>query len=127
MAAGLYDCPWPENELLPQRVDRLGRVTPEAPFAEFPLSTTYDEGYYRVTYGILANAVNGLAWWFESTLGHERNGKVLAYIGPNDLRYTALTLGAVKAGYLVSIRVLGLGFWAHSIYRCSMCHRTTVP
>jgi hypothetical protein len=29
------------------------------------------------------------------------HGEILAYLGPNDLRYPALVLGAVKAGYCV--------------------------
>ncbi|RAH43173.1 acetyl-CoA synthetase-like protein [Aspergillus brunneoviolaceus CBS 621.78] len=51
-----------------------------------------------VTYEVLANAINGLAHWLVSHLGPGK-GEVLTYVGPNDLPYPALILGAVKAGY----------------------------
>lgn len=90
------------NELVPNIVDRLASLTPTAPYALYPRSPwSYDEGYRTVTYKDFANAINGLAWWLHETLGVGKNFEVLAYIGPNDVRYTALVLGAVKAGYLV--------------------------
>lgn len=95
----------PEEHLLIHRVDHLAKTTPHALFAEFPVShDSYDEGIHKVTYGVLANAVNAVAWWLEATLGRGKDFETLAYIGPNDLRYTAFTLGAAKAGYLVGRR-----------------------
>ncbi|KAJ5382865.1 NRPS-like enzyme [Penicillium concentricum] len=89
----------PENELLPQTVDHYARVKPDALYAEYPTSPmSYDDGYVPITYRTFANAINGIAWWLTKTLGPGQ-GDVLAYIGPNDLRYPALVIGAVKAGY----------------------------
>ncbi|PQE13474.1 NRPS-like enzyme protein [Rutstroemia sp. NJR-2017a WRK4] len=89
-------------ELTPQIVDRLARTTPDALYAEYPNSPqTYAEGYRKITYRDFANAVNGLAWWLRESLGPGDGSQVLAYIGPNDLRYPALILGAVKAGYVI--------------------------
>jgi acyl-CoA synthetase (AMP-forming)/AMP-acid ligase II len=93
----------PQIELLVHRVDKLARSTPDAIFAEFPVSQNVSKaGFYKVTYGILANAVNAVAWWLESTLGKSNSVEALAYIGPNDIRYAAFALGALKAGYVVS-------------------------
>ncbi len=91
------------NELVPHIVDHLARVTPEAPYALYPVSpVSYDDGYRTITYKDFANAINGLAWWLNKTLGKPSvEFEVLAYIGPNDIRYTALLLAAVKAGYVV--------------------------
>ncbi|MCJ1466280.1 hypothetical protein MMC07_004899 [Pseudocyphellaria aurata] len=90
------------KELIPNRVDHLAQVTPHALYAEYPvLALTYEEGYRRITYGEFANVINGLAWWLHGSLGPGRDSEVLAYIGPNDLRYPALILGAVKAGYVM--------------------------
>jgi acyl-CoA synthetase (AMP-forming)/AMP-acid ligase II len=90
------------NELLPNVVDHLAKVSPLAPYALYPNSpTTYDDGYRTVTYKDFANAINGFAWWLKETLGPAKNFDILAYFGPNDVRYTALCLGAVKAGYVV--------------------------
>lgn len=90
------------RELVPSIVDHLALVKPNSVYAEYPVSTlSYQEGYRRITYGELANAVNGVAWWLQEALGPGKDFETLAYIGPNDLRYPALILGAVKAGYVV--------------------------
>ncbi|KAI9657047.1 MAG: putative NRPS-like protein biosynthetic cluster [Bathelium mastoideum] len=91
-----------KNELLPNIVDHLSRETPEALYAEYPKSSlTYDEGYRKITYGNLANAINGAAWWLLETWGPPNDHEVLTYIGPNDLRYVTLILAAVKVGYVL--------------------------
>lgn len=92
------------NELTPNIVDHLAKVTPDSPYALYPNSPiTYDEGYRTVTYKDLANAANGLAWWLNEALGPSTDFDVLAYIGPNDIRYSALMLAAIKVGYLVHL------------------------
>jgi acyl-CoA synthetase (AMP-forming)/AMP-acid ligase II len=88
--------------LLPNVVDRLAETSPDAPYALYPNApNTYDHGYCTVTYREFANAINGLAGWLKENLGPSENFDVVAYMGPNDVRYTALLLGAVKAGYVV--------------------------
>ena len=88
--------------LIPNIVDRRAQTDPEALYAEYPVSTaSYKEGYSKINYHAFANAVNGVAWWLCDTMGQGNNSETLAYIGPNDLRYPALVLGAVKAGYTV--------------------------
>ncbi|OJZ83061.1 hypothetical protein ASPFODRAFT_141998 [Aspergillus luchuensis CBS 106.47] len=89
----------PRSELLPNIFDHYAQVKPEAIYAEYPVNPiTYEEGYRPITYKALANAINGVAGWLTKTLG-PGTGETLAYLGPNDLRYPALVLGAVKAGY----------------------------
>ncbi|GLB20862.1 putative NRPS-like protein biosynthetic cluster [Aspergillus tubingensis] len=89
----------PRSELLPNIFDYYAQVKPDAIYAEYPVnSMTYEEGYRPITYKALANAINGVAGWLTKTLG-PGTGEILAYLGPNDLRYPALVLGAVKAGY----------------------------
>lgn len=90
------------DDLLPTIVDRRAAIHPNAIYAEYPKSpTSYEEGYEAITFGKLANAINGIAWWLTLTLGPGNNHEKLAYIGPNDLRYPVLCLGAIKAGYCV--------------------------
>ena len=57
---------------------------------------------------MLANAINGVAWWMQQSLGPAINFETLAYFGPWDIRYILLLLGAVKAGYKVSNRFKGV-------------------
>ncbi|KAL6717631.1 hypothetical protein ACLMJK_005546 [Lecanora helva] len=88
------------GDLLPNLIDKRARQTPDVAYAEYPVSTsTYDEGYRRISYYDLANAINGMAHWLVDTLGPGQDFETLPYIGPNDLRYPALIIGAVKAGY----------------------------
>lgn len=89
-----------QDELLPNVVDRLARERPDAEYAEWVTATSV----VRITYRQLANIINGLSWWLVEQLGpgpHGPRRDVLAYVGPNDVRYGALALAAVKAGYVV--------------------------
>jgi acyl-coenzyme A synthetase/AMP-(fatty) acid ligase len=90
------------DELTPNIVDQLAKAKPDGAYALYPKSpVTYEEGYRTITYKDFANAINGLAWWLKETLGPATDDNVVAYLGPNDIRYNALMLGANKAGYLV--------------------------
>lgn len=91
------------GELLPHTVDRLARENPSAPYGLWPVAqASYEDGFRTIDYGQFANLVNGLAWWIRDNIGTSQNEeKVLAYVGPNDVRFTALLLAAVKAGCVV--------------------------
>ena len=94
------------GDLLPHLVDKRAVLTPDTLYSEYPVSAlTYDEGYRKITYNDFANAINGVARWLVETLGSGKDFETLAYIGPNDIRYPALLLGAVKAGYKVCLLV----------------------
>ncbi|KAI1392428.1 putative NRPS-like enzyme [Hypoxylon trugodes] len=89
-----------QNDLVPHIVDRLARESPDASYGVWPIvPASYEAGLRTVTYKQLANVVNGLAWWLTEQLGPGQNHEVLTYIGPNDVRVSALALGAIKAGY----------------------------
>ena len=95
---------WPRQprNLLVHIVDDLAYYKPDAIYAELPLSPTSFGGGFRIlTYHHFANAINGIAWWLNRTLGPPQNFETLAYIGPNDTRHSILLLGAVKAGFKV--------------------------
>ena len=90
------------KRLLPHMVDEIAYSKPETIWAEYPRSlTTYAEGFKAVTYQKFANAINGTAWWLQKTFGVPENFQTLAYIGPNDIRYQVLLIGAIKAGFKV--------------------------
>ena len=90
------------RDLVPNLVDKRAALTPDTVYSEYPVSTlSYAEGYRKITYREFANAVNGAAQWLVATLGPGKDFETISYIGPNDIRYPALILGAVKAGYKV--------------------------
>lgn len=92
-----------QKQLLNHVVDITARDAPEKLYAEYPISSTsYDEGFRKITFAAFANAINGVAWWLHNTIGPGNNFDTLAYLGVLDMRYNTLLLGAVKAGYKVS-------------------------
>lgn len=91
-----------KKQLLNHMVDGMARARPHALYGEFPKSaTSYDQGFYKITYAALANAINGVAWLLNRELGPGKNHETLTYIGPRDFRHNVMVLGAVKAGYKV--------------------------
>lgn len=120
----------PENELLPHTIDHYARTKPDQLYAEYPRSPmSYDQGYRPITYRDFANAINGIASWLVETLG-AGDGEVLAYIGPNDVRYPALVMGAVKAGYCMFLPSPRNSIAAHeSLFRDLDCTKllTSTP
>lgn len=85
---------------MPNLVDHYAEVKPDDLYAEYPVKPmNYEDGYKQITYKAFANSINGVAHWLTETLSE--NDEILAYLGPNDLRYPALVLGAVKAGRCV--------------------------
>ena len=90
-----------QNSLLPHVVERLARETPDAKYGEW----VAESHVVVITYSQLANIINGLAWLLVEQLNGPGNygshPEVLAYVGPNDVRYSALVLAAAKAGYTV--------------------------
>lgn len=95
----------PTDHTLLDILDHYAHLQPDEIFAEYPKSpSTYNQGYRKITYLCLANAVNGAAGWLINTIGKGDGSTKLAYIGPNDVRYCVLALGSIKAGYSVSCK-----------------------
>ncbi|KAK7752885.1 putative NRPS-like protein biosynthetic cluster [Diatrype stigma] len=90
-----------QNDTLPHVVDRLAKERPEAVYGLWPVApASYEAGFRTITYAKLANVINGLAWFLVEQLGGPgKDSEVLTYVGPNDVRLTALGLAAIKAGY----------------------------
>ncbi|KAI0798993.1 putative NRPS-like enzyme [Xylaria sp. FL0064] len=92
-----------QDDLIPHVVDRLACERPGAVYAEWVTAT----GLVTVNYAQLANMINGLAWCIVNRLGgrgsYGPDAEVLTYLGPNDARYGALVLAAIKAGYVVGM------------------------
>ncbi|KAF2190026.1 acetyl-CoA synthetase-like protein [Zopfia rhizophila CBS 207.26] len=95
-----FNHPDGRKQLLPHIVDFIADCTPSKVFSEVPVSsTTFADGFRKITYGNIANAINGMASWIEKTLGKSEDFETLVYFGPHDMRYIILLLAAVKTGY----------------------------
>ena len=87
--------------LLPTLIDEIARSDPHRLYCALVKSTSIEDGVVEVTYDDYANAVNRCAQWLEDTLGKGTHYNVLAYVGPTDIRYSLITLAAVKTGHTV--------------------------
>jgi acyl-coenzyme A synthetase/AMP-(fatty) acid ligase len=97
-----------QNDLLPHVVDRLARERPDAVYGAW----VTDSSVVAITYAQLSSIVNSLAWWLVEQLGgpgdYGLQPEVLTYVGPNDVRYSALVLAAAKTGYVVRVSLCTL-------------------
>ncbi|KAA6414504.1 MAG: hypothetical protein FRX48_01253 [Lasallia pustulata] len=88
------------RRLIPSTIDHIAEVNPSKVFGSLPVSNTdLEAGFKDLTYGQVANAINGVAWWLERELGRSHSYETLAYLAPNDFRYPIFAVAAVKAGY----------------------------
>ncbi|KAI0173508.1 hypothetical protein GGR52DRAFT_580130 [Hypoxylon sp. FL1284] len=90
---------WRESTL-PQIVDKLAGESPGLICGIWPVEqASYLSGVREITYADLSNIVNGLAWWLSKSVGHDQHEGILAYFGPNDVRFTAMVLATMKTGH----------------------------
>ena len=88
---------------LPQLVDQRAREEPDSVYGSWPVDpNSYSAGVRNVTYAQLASIVNALAGWLDKELGPGKQDEAVAYVGPNDVRFTALGYAGMKTGHRVS-------------------------
>ena len=115
---------WPTypNELLPNILFKLAAQYPDLTYSEYPRSKDVADGYMKITYKEVANAVHAVAWWIEENVGKpavDDGSETLVYMGPSDLRYTVLVLGSVLVGYKVRSPLSVRDECSDSMNRCS--------
>lgn len=90
------------TKLLPNLIDEIASSDPNAAYAEYPVDgASYEAGFKTLSYGQLANAINGTAHWLTQKLGPGQKCETVAYLGASDARYVFAFVGAIKAGYKV--------------------------
>ncbi|KAL9574176.1 hypothetical protein ACKAV7_001691 [Fusarium commune] len=89
-----------EHHVLIHLVHEIARNDPDRAFTYTPSSSDPQDGWKPVTHLQLANAVGYLAHDISKTVTKSSDDEVptVAYIGPNDFRYTVILLACVKAG-----------------------------
>src|SRR6202000_1937762 len=77
------------RRLLPVAIDDLAREDPNKVWALLPNPSKEHKGYQKITYSILANAINCMAWFIEERLGKSLPNQfpTVCYIGKADMRY----------------------------------------
>ena len=91
-----------DTRLIPNAIDELALLSPNAVFASLPVSTNVIHGFRDVTYSEYAHSINRAASWLENELGTGCQNEKIGYIAPSDLRYVILAVAAVKIGCQVS-------------------------
>ncbi|KAJ5692441.1 NRPS-like enzyme [Penicillium macrosclerotiorum] len=89
-----------EGRLLPNLVDELAVSNPGQLYCIHAKSHKVDDGWHEITFQSLANAVNRLTWWINECLNGDSTSQILAYVGANDLRYSAFILACAKLGHV---------------------------
>lgn len=100
--AMIGDKPHYGRRLMVDIVDARAAKTPDREWVSVPNSSNPRDGWKPITYAQAANAVNFVAHKITKVAGPPESPNsfpTAAYIGPNDARYLAFALGAVKAGY----------------------------
>ncbi|KAI1314056.1 hypothetical protein F5Y03DRAFT_2856 [Xylaria venustula] len=119
---------WKEATL-PQIVSQLACEKPQSIFGIWPVSpTSYSTGVRTVTYAQLDNIVNGLARYLTKKLKTSHQGQILAYVGPNDIRFPALLLAAIKTGHALFLTSPRNSLVAHkSLFERLECNVLITP
>lgn len=106
------------KRLLATTIDDFARKTPDERFAVIPQGSELSNGFQTLLMKDMAQAVNYMSWWIESTVGPAQNRETLAYMGCNDIRYFIFMLACQKTGYQVR---KSIGF-----YLCERCTLTSI-
>ena len=92
------------KRLIPTIIDNHAKYHPDKIYAHIPEDPEIlSKGFQKVTYAMLANAINKAARWLEDQLGpSDGTFETAAYVGPKDLVYPILVVAAMKCGRKVS-------------------------
>ena len=92
------------RRLLPVTIDDISRDTPDRVWALLPNEGKDGERYQSITFSVLANAINRMAWFMERSFGRAQPGQfpTVCYIGKADMRYQIVEMAVAKTGYKVT-------------------------
>ncbi|KAI2629465.1 acetyl-CoA synthetase-like protein [Xylaria nigripes] len=95
--------PLGEGRMMPVVIDEFARNEPHRAYASIPRrDEDLSLGYEDITYEVLANAINKLAWIIDSALGKPTTPfESMTYLGAHDLRYYMIQMAACKTGHAV--------------------------
>lgn len=100
-----------QKRLLATTVDDHAKHNPSNVFAVIPQGAEVSHGFRSLSMKDLAQAVNGMCWWVEETIGSAQSPETLAYMGGNDVRYFIFMLACQKTGYQVRTKIAEVLIW----------------
>lgn len=91
-----------EVERTPLRiVDSIAATQPETLYSIQPVSSDVTEGWVNVNFKTLVNAINRTALWIQENVTSSNEPETLAYVGANDIRYTAFIFACMRLRHTV--------------------------
>ncbi|KAJ5550638.1 hypothetical protein N7535_001416 [Penicillium sp. DV-2018c] len=87
------------KRLLATTVDERAEASPSQRCAVIPRGSEVSDGFREISIKDLAQGVNAMCWWIESTIGPAQSRETLAYMGAQDIRYFVFVLACQKTGY----------------------------
>ena len=72
-------------------------------FMRYPTENWETQGYKTLTWSQYANAIDKAAYWIDEQLGKSTNNDTIAYLGPNDPRYSIMLPAMVKTNRNVCV------------------------
>jgi acyl-CoA synthetase (AMP-forming)/AMP-acid ligase II len=96
---GLY-----QVERTPLRIlDSVAVNDPETLYCIQPVSSDISEGWVNIDFEKLVNAINRTALWIRENVASSNEPETIAYVGANDIRYTAFIFACMRLRHTVRI------------------------
>lgn len=91
-----------EIDRTPLRIlDSIAANNPDALYCIQPVSSDISEGWVRVNFKALVNAINRTAIWIQENVTSSDEPETIAYVGANDIRYIAFIFACMRLRHIV--------------------------
>lgn len=82
-------------------VDSIAANNPDALYCIQPVTSDISQGWVRVNFKALVNAINRTAIWIQENVTPSEEPVTIAYVGANDIRYTAFIFACMRLRHTV--------------------------
>jgi acyl-CoA synthetase (AMP-forming)/AMP-acid ligase II len=82
-------------------VDSIAANNPDALYCIQPVTSDISEGWVRVNFKALVNAINRTATWVQENVTPSEEPETIAYVGANDIRYIAFIFACMRLRHTV--------------------------
>ncbi|KAJ3499442.1 hypothetical protein NLG97_g334 [Lecanicillium saksenae] len=94
------------DKLLCEIVDEVAEASPDAVWAEYPRKPNHDTQFEAITYRMLSNAVNAVAWFLHKHMHEATAFETITYLGPNNVIYAVAFFPSPRLSVPAQARLL---------------------
>lgn len=91
-----------------QSLDKTVAEEPDALYCVHPVSADIADGWRDVSFSDMAYATENMAFWIQSQVSVHNDPHTLAYIGANDIRYSAFIFACMRLQHTVDHNIHGI-------------------